>query len=82
MTTLPEAGYTPANLRRLMSDFRLTNRDVAHMLGKHENAVHRWKLDAGHARFSSMNHTDWVRLLEYVLTAKPTSRKLSVNSGG
>lgn len=60
---LPEAGYTPANLRRLMSDYQLTNRQVAGMLGKHENSVGAWRKDLSHAGHKDMPLIDWIRLL-------------------
>lgn len=51
---LPESGYTPTNLRVLMTVKGLTVEDVAKATGVRNNTVVRWRSGK-----SSMPHSQW-----------------------
>ena len=59
---LPEAGYTPANLRALLKHAGLTQSDAAFLLGVNMRTVRKWcaPLDSDHA---DMPHHRWLQLL-------------------
>ena len=62
---LPEAGYTPANLRALLKHAGLTQSDAGKLLGVDMRTVRKWcaPLDSDHA---DMPHHRWLQLLALV----------------
>lgn len=57
--TLPESGYTPINLKIVMTERNLSVKDVAKMLSVKEGTVSRWR--NGRA---TMPHNSWILVLE------------------
>ena len=65
MITLPEAGYTPANLRTLLKHAGLTQQAAGELLSVDMRTVRKWcaPLDSDHA---DMPHYRWLQLLAAV----------------
>ena len=57
--TLPESGYTPLNLRILMTERNLSVKALAEKLNVKEGTVSRWR--NGRA---TMPHNSWLLVLE------------------
>lgn len=64
MLTLPEPGYTPANLASLRAKLRLTQTQLAEQLGVTQRTAARWEAQANTHAHSTMPHTHWLSLLE------------------
>lgn len=63
----PETGYTPANLRALLNQRRLTREDAARLLGVKVRAVHRWCADPGTPSHRDMSLQAFQTLLEIAM---------------
>lgn len=61
-----ELGYTPANLRKIIDDHNLLQKQVYEYIGKSRAAFERYLLNPGDPKFVSMHHNDWLKVLEYV----------------
>lgn len=66
-TDLPEAGYTPANLRALLKYAGLTQQAAGELLAVDMRTVRKWcaPLDSDHA---DMPHRRWLQLLNATAT--------------
>ena len=64
MDKLPEAGYTPANLRHIRAQHGLTQSEVGRRTGTALRTVQNWEADVHTPDHSGMPHRKWVRLLE------------------
>jgi len=62
MITLPEAGYTPANLRALLASAGLTQQAAADLLGVDGRTVRKWVTDLDNASHRDMPLTQWQKL--------------------
>ena len=61
----PEIGYTPNNLKAVRMAYRLTQLDVANIVGTSQRMVMRWETDIKQtSAHSDMPHTKWVKLLD------------------
>lgn len=65
---LPEAGYTPANLRALLASAGLTQQAAADLLGVDVRTVRKWVADLDNASHRDMPHRRWLQLLAAVAT--------------
>lgn len=63
---LPEAGYTPANLRALLKQAGLTQQAAADLLGVDGRTVRKWVADVDSASHRDMPHHRWLQLLAIV----------------
>ena len=63
----PETGYTPANLRSLLNQRRLTREDAARLLGVKVRAVHRWCADQSTPSHRDMSLQAFQTLLEIAM---------------
>ncbi|HFC9456717.1 MULTISPECIES: hypothetical protein [Acinetobacter] len=61
-----EFGYTPENLRRLLSQSNLSQKDAREIIDKGRNTFSRYLYDVDNHNHVSMTHADWLTLLEYV----------------
>jgi len=61
---LPEAGYTPANLRALLASAGLTQRAAADLLGVDGRTVRKWAADTDNASHRDMPLVQWRKLLD------------------
>jgi len=59
-----ELGYTPNNLKKLMSDLNLTRRMVANRVGVDVQSVTAWRAPIGAAMHRDMNTKNWRKLLQ------------------
>ena len=66
--TLPELGYTPANLRALREQANLTQQQVADITGtKSVDMVRRWEMATDRPMHSTMPHMKWLLLLDAIV---------------
>lgn len=63
MIALPEAGYTPANLRALLASAGLTQQAAADLLGVDGRTVRKWLADVDSASHRDMPLKMWRKLL-------------------
>lgn len=61
-----ELGYTPANLKALRQQYRLTQQRVADITGVALATAQRWEAGPSMSSFANMPHTKWLKLLEYL----------------
>ena len=61
---LPEAGYTPANLRALLASAGLTQQAAADLLGVSAVSMRRWLMPPDTDSHRDMPLMQWLRLLE------------------
>jgi hypothetical protein len=61
-----EYGYTPNNLKNLLAEHGLTQKEAYTFLGKGRNTFGRYLLDVDNKNHVSMSHKDWLKLLELV----------------
>ena len=61
-----ELGYTPNNLRRLLKESNLTQKNAREIIGKGRNTFSRYLYEVSNHNHVSMSHIDWLTLLEYV----------------
>lgn len=59
-----ELGYTPKNLKKILSENNLTQKDAYTFLGKGRSTFGRYLLDVDNKSHVSMSHKDWLKLLE------------------
>lgn len=67
-----ELGYTPNNLRRLLKESNLTQKNAREIIGKGRNTFSRYLYEVSNHNHVSMSHIDWLTLLEYVHDQKNT----------
>ena len=60
---LPEAGYTPANLRALLASAGLTQQAAADLLGVDGRTVRKWLADVDSTSHRDMPLKAWRKLL-------------------
>lgn len=60
---LPEAGYTPANLRSLIESRGWTQNHAASMIGAESSTLRRWLMPADHKQHRDMPLCKWLALL-------------------
>ena len=66
--TLPELGYTPANLRMARKQANLTQHQVADITGtKSVDMVRRWEMSTDRHMHSTMPHMKWLLLLDAIV---------------
>ena len=61
---LPEAGYTPANLRALLSSAGLTQQAAADLIGVDGRTVRKWLADVDSDSHRDMPLKSWRKLLD------------------
>lgn len=61
-----ELGYTPANLKALRQEYRLTQQRVADITGVTIVTAQKWEASPSMSSYANMPHTKWIKLLEYV----------------
>lgn len=61
-----EFGYTPENLRRLLEESGLSQKEAREIIGKGRNTFSRYLYEVSNHNHVSMAHVDWLTLLEYV----------------
>ena len=66
VVNLPEAGYTPANLRALLASAGLTQQAAADLLGVDGRTIRKWLADVDSASHRDMPHYRWLQLLALV----------------
>lgn len=59
-----ELGYTPNNLKALLKQHKLTQKQCAELLGVGLNAVQKWCADPFLPSHRTMPHDKWLELLE------------------
>lgn len=72
-----EYGYTPENLRSLIKNEGLTQKEVYEFLGKSRAVFSKYLLPVTAPHFVSMHHRDWNALVEHYCTH---GKSLSKNS--
>ncbi len=65
-----EFGYTPENLRRLLSQSNLSQKDAREIIDKGRNTFSRYLYDVDNHNHVSMTHADWLMLVEHVNKTK------------
>jgi len=63
---LPEAGYTPANLRALLASAGLTQQAAADLIGVDGRTVRKWLADVDSDSHRDMPLHQWRKLLDLV----------------
>ena len=61
-----EFGYTPENLRRLLGQSNLSQKEAREIIGKGRNTFSRYLYDVSNHNHVTMSHVDWLTLLVYV----------------
>lgn len=61
---LPEAGYTPANLRALLASAGLTQQAAADLIGVDGRTVRKWLSDVDSGSHRDMPLHKWRKLLD------------------
>ena len=61
-----ELGYTPHNLKTLLNKSGLKQKTVYQYLGKSRPAFERYLLSVEHEDHVSMNHRNWLKIIELV----------------
>ena len=61
-----ELGYTPANLKALRQQHRLTQQQVADITESTLKTAQKWETSPSMISFANMPHTKWLKLLEYI----------------
>ena len=62
--SLPEAGYTPANLRALLASAGLTQQAAADLIGVDGRTVRKWLADVDSDSHRDMPLHQWQKLLD------------------
>lgn len=65
-----ELGYTPNNLKKILLQNNLLQKDARVVIGKCRNAFSRYLYDVSNPNHVSMSHSDWLKILEYVKTGR------------
>lgn len=58
-----ELGYTPKNLRRLLEESNLTQKEAREIIDKGRNTFSRYLYDVDNHNHVTMAHSDWLKLL-------------------
>ena len=66
MSHFPDVGYTPDNLRHLLGELNLTQREVAEKLGVQLRAVQRWAAAVDLPTHADMPLKKWNELLNFL----------------
>ncbi|KER02602.1 hypothetical protein LGZ99_12480 [Photorhabdus temperata] len=61
-----ELGYTPNNLRKVLKDNKLTQKEAYDVIGKTRGVFSKYLIEPNDKNFVSMNHKDWCTLMAYV----------------
>lgn len=61
-----ELGYTPKNLRRLLEESGLSQKEAREIIGKGRNTFSRYLYDVDNHNHVSMAHVDWLTLINHV----------------
>lgn len=61
-----ELGYTPANLKALRQEYRLTQQRVADITGVTIATAQKWEASPSMSSYANMPHTKWLKLIEYI----------------
>lgn len=61
-----ELGYTPENLRRLLKQSNLSQKDAREIIDKGRNTFSRYLYDVDNHNHVSMAHVDWLTLIKHV----------------
>ncbi|PAV05375.1 hypothetical protein CBG25_06470 [Arsenophonus sp. ENCA] len=61
-----ELGYTPNNLKKVMKEHSLSQKEVYELIGKTRGVFSKYLLEPENKNFVSMNHKDWVKLIKHV----------------
>lgn len=68
MIALPEPGYTPANLRSLLSSAGITQRSAGQLLGVTTRTVAGWVVPVDERGHHDMPLRLWLQLIQTVAT--------------
>lgn len=70
--TFPEVGYTPKNLQNIRHYYKLTQQQVADIVGvTNWRQVAKWEADVTLPSHSDMPHKKWLILLSYLSIRLP-----------
>ncbi len=61
-----ELGYTPKNLRRLLEESGLSQKEAREIIGKGRNTFSRYLYEVSNHNHVSMAHVDWLTLINHV----------------
>ncbi|WP_143354823.1 MULTISPECIES: hypothetical protein [Enterobacterales] len=61
-----ELGYTPENLRKIINDNCLSQKEVYELIGKSRAVFSKYLLPSGDKNHVSMHHREWLKILNYV----------------
>lgn len=61
-----ELGYTPNNLRRIISENHLAQKDVYELIGKSRGVFSKYLLPADDKNHVSMGYRDWLIITNYI----------------
>ena len=62
----PEFGYTPDNLRRLLDENNLSQKEAREYLAKGRTTFSRYLYDIDNHNHVSMSHRDWLKLVNSI----------------
>lgn len=62
-----ELGYTPENLRRLLDQNDLSQKEAREIIAKSRNTFNRYLYDVSNHNHVTMTHADWLKLLDYII---------------
>lgn len=60
-----EIGYTPSNLKKLLEDKQISQKQAYEYLGKSRPAFERYLHASNDPRHTTMKHQDWLKLLDF-----------------
>ena len=60
-----ELGYTPKNLRRLLEESGLSQKEAREIIGKGRNTFSRYLYEVSNHNHVSMAHVDWLTLIKH-----------------
>lgn len=60
----PELGYTPNNLRRLLTENNITQKDAREHIGKGRNTFSRYLYNVDNRNHVGMSHKSWLKLVD------------------
>lgn len=76
MIDTPELGYTPNNLRAIRAKYKLTQNQVAEIVGlKTYHPVNRWEAPIEAAYHADMPYTKWLKLLDELSSRQANNHK-------
>jgi len=61
-----ELGYTPKNLRLILSENGLAQKEAYELIGKSRGVFSKYLLPADEKNHVSMNHRDWLILINHI----------------